>query len=352
MNEVRFKIQPLKHSAKSAISTRIAQKTKPLGALGKLEALAQQLAEVLTVDAKQPILLQQPVLTVFAGDHGIATEGVSIAPSEVTGQMVANFANGGAAINVFCRQLGWQLQVVDCGILQPPAAHLAVISQRLGSSTAAFHNAPAMSEAQLQQGLSFGAESISAALQAGSNVFAFGEMGIGNTSSAAAIFSALSGLPASETVGKGTGVSAEVMAKKCQLITQALELHRAALTSPWAILRHLGGFEICQMVGAMLAVAQAGKVVLVDGFIATAAAMLAVAAYPACKEYLVFAHCSGEQGHQKMLDYLQVEALLNLQLRLGEGTGAALALPLLQCAAAFYNDMASFATAAVTEVNH
>ncbi|WP_125557993.1 nicotinate-nucleotide--dimethylbenzimidazole phosphoribosyltransferase [Pseudoalteromonas rubra] len=349
-------IPPLNRQHDAYIQHTIDMKTKPQGALGKLETLAHQLVSILSqgmsraqLEAEKPAIVQ-PQMMIFAGDHGIAAEGVSIAPSEVTGQMVANFATGGAAINVLCTQLGWQLSVIDCGILIPPAPELGVVSQRLGHITRPLHIEPALSKAQLEQGLMYGQEAVQAALDSGSNVFALGEMGIGNTTAAAAIFSALSGLTGAETVGRGTGVSAEVVEKKQQLIDQALLLHGDALDDPREVLRRLGGFEICQMVGAMLEIARAQKVILVDGFIATAAAMLACRIEPASQDYMVFAHCSGEQGHRRMLNELNAEPLLDLNMRLGEGSGAAMALPLCQSALAFYYQMASFESAAVTQV--
>jgi nicotinate-nucleotide--dimethylbenzimidazole phosphoribosyltransferase len=346
-----FDIPPVSKTRSAQYQARIDNKTKPLGALGQLEPLALQLALILSSGEQDTITLSQPQMLVFAGDHGIAAEGVSIAPSEVTGQMVANFAHGGAAINVFCRTLGWALSVVDCGILVAPAADLNVHSQRLGATTEPFHIKPAMTRAQLEQGFAYANTLIENKLQSGANVFAFGEMGIGNTSAAAAIFSAISGLSPQQTVGKGTGVNDEIVLKKQQLIEQALALHSEHLNTPLDVLQRLGGFEIVQMVASMLYVAKAQKVIVVDGFIATAAALIAVKLAPSVKDYMVFAHCSGEQGHQKMLAYLDVQPLLNLGLRLGEGTGAALTLPLLQSAAAFFNDMASFSDANVTEVN-
>ncbi|MCF6436092.1 nicotinate-nucleotide--dimethylbenzimidazole phosphoribosyltransferase [Pseudoalteromonas sp. MMG022] len=338
------------------IQQRIDLKTKPLGALGDLEVLAKQLVLIFSQGLSLAqfecarFTITQPQLVVFAGDHGIAAHGVSIAPSEVTGQMVANFANGGAAINVFCRQFDWQLSVVDCGILTTPEPELGVISQRLGTSTSCFTTSVAMSHQQLEQGLAYGKQLIETKLNHNCNLLAFGEMGIGNTSSAAAIFAALSGLAPEQTVGRGTGVDDDVQAKKLRLITQALQFHGEHLSTARDVLRCLGGFEICQMVGAMLAGARLQKAILVDGFIATAAAMLAIEMEPNCLDYMIFAHNSGEQGHAKMLAHLQVKPLLNLELRLGEGTGAALCLPILQSALAFYNDMASFSQAQVNDV--
>ncbi len=340
------------HHLDQKIQGVIDGKTKPLGALGQLETTAKAIALVQHIgkEALEPLVITKPHLFIFASDHGIAAEGVSIAPSEVTGQMVANFANGGAAINVFCRQLGWQLNVVDAGILISPDENLGVISQRLGDITEPFHLAPAMSISQVEQGFAKAIILVQKTKKSGCNLIAFGEMGIGNTTSASAIMAALMHLPASETVGKGTGVSDEVVLKKQQVIEQALALHHKQLNEPMQILACLGGFEIVQITGAMLSAAEEKMLVVVDGFICTAAAMLACAIEPKVRDYLIFAHCSGEQGHQKMLGYLQVQPLLNLGLRLGEGTGAALALPLIQAAVGFYNDMASFEQAAVTKV--
>ncbi|MCO7199274.1 nicotinate-nucleotide--dimethylbenzimidazole phosphoribosyltransferase [Pseudoalteromonas sp. OANN1] len=347
-------VKPLDTRLNTLIQQRIDLKTKPLGALGKLEALAVQLVQIFSqgqtqLDIEQ-LAITRPAMFVFAGDHGIASHGVSIAPSEVTGQMVANFVQGGAAINVFCRQLGWQLTVVDCGTLVPcePAPNLR--SQRLGDITHAFHKQSAMSEMQLKQGLEYGEQVVMSAIEAGSNVIAFGEMGIGNTSSAAAILAALSGASVELCVGRGTGIDDETLCKKRVLIKQALEYHQDKLATPEHILQRLGGFEIVQMVGAMLAVARAQKVIIVDGFISTAAAMLASRMAPHSKQYMVFAHGSMEQGHKLMLEQLNAEPLLHLDMRLGEGTGAALALPLLQAALGFFCEMASFADAHVTQV--
>ncbi|NKC17808.1 nicotinate-nucleotide--dimethylbenzimidazole phosphoribosyltransferase [Pseudoalteromonas sp. S4498] len=347
-------VKPLDTRLNTLIQQRIDLKTKPLGALGKLEALAAQLVQIFSQGQAQldvdQLAITRPAMFVFAGDHGIASQGVSIAPSEVTGQMVANFVQGGAAINVFCRQLGWQLTVVDCGtlVLCEPAPNFR--SQRLGDITHAFHKQPAMSEMQLKQGLEYGEQVVMSAIEAGSNVIAFGEMGIGNTSSAAAILAALSGASVELCVGRGTGIDDETLCKKRALIKQALEYHQDKLATPEQILQRLGGFEIVQMVGAMLAVARAQKVIIVDGFISTAAAMLASRIAPHSKQYMVFAHGSMEQGHKLMLEQLNAEPLLYLNMRLGEGTGAALALPLLQAALGFFCEMASFADAHVTQV--
>lgn len=353
-----FDIQPVSNTHSDQIQAKIDGKTKPLGALGDLEVLAKKIAKIQqtssTLNAdnnpQHKLLLNSPHLTVFAGDHGVASEGVSIAPSDVTSQMVANFANGGAAINVFCQQFGWQLSVVDAGILHPTKASSSVIEQRLGSITQPINQQEAMTKAQVDQGFEFAKKHVNTIKETGCNIIAFGEMGIGNTTIASAIMAALMKVPASDAVGRGTGVSDDVVKKKQQVIEQALALHSDSLVDGKAILRCLGGFELVQITGAMLTAAENNMLIIVDGFICTAAAMLAIELNANAKDYMIFSHCSGEQGHQKMLEWLQVKPLLNLGLRLGEGTGAALSLPIIQAAVAFYNDMASFADAEVTDV--
>lgn len=351
-----YSIKPLNTQFDTLISDKINQKTKPLGALGLLEPLAQQLVTIFSQNIAtqngfldfQPAI-NQPTLIVFAGDHGVAAQGVSIAPSEVTAQMIANFAAGGAAINVFCNQLGWQLEVVDCGTLTK-LPNAGIRDCRLGDITEPLNQQRAMSTEQVQQGFSNAKQLVLELKKRGCNTLALGEMGIGNTTSAAAIMVAMLELPASECVGKGTGVSDEVVARKVKVVEQALFLHKTQLDNPVTLLGAVGGFEIVHIVGAMLSAAEQQMAVLVDGFICTAAALVAIAINPNVKAYLIFTHGSNEQGHSKMLAHLKVRPLQQLDLRLGEGTGAALSLPLLQSALGFYNKMASFADAAVDDV--
>ncbi len=358
-----FNITPLNTEFNKQIQQVIDNKTKPIGALGALESLAFQLVKIqLTqyfsyvknkkeafnfTDFKLDIRL--PQLMVFAGDHGVAKQGVSIAPSEVTSQMLENFAQGGAAINVFSSQLGWQLSVIDAGTLLG-SSHEKVINHRLGNITQAINNQAAMTIEQVGKGFLLAKKLVDEKVDNGCNTIAFGEMGIGNTTIASAIMVALIGIPASEAVGKGTGVTGDVVLQKRYIIEQALALHKEHLNDPWMLLACIGGFEVVQITGAMLAAAEHKIVIVVDGFISTAAAMVAIKINPNAKAYMVFAHCSGEQGHEKMLAWLNVKPLLNLGLRLGEGTGAALSLPLIQASTHFYNDMASFTQANVDDV--
>jgi len=348
-----FFIKKVSDEFDDLIQATIDGKTKPIGALGQLEDTAKNIARVQyssSLSVHSPLSINKPRLFIFAGDHGVAAQGVSIAPSEVTSQMVANFAKGGAAINVFCQQLGWQLSVVDAGTLSASASDNIVIDQRLGNITEPLNLSPAMSLSQVDLGFEKATALIEQTAKSGCNLVAFGEMGIGNTTSASAIMAAVMGIPASECVGRGTGVSDEIVKRKQLVIEQALAFHQDELVNAKAILACLGGFEIVQITAAMLAAAERNMQIVVDGFICTAAAMLAIQIDENVKDYMIYAHCSGEQGHQKMLDYLKVKPLLNLGLRLGEGTGSALALPIIQASIAFYNDMASFAQAEVTDV--
>ncbi|ACJ27799.1 Nicotinate-nucleotide-dimethylbenzimidazole phosphoribosyltransferase [Shewanella piezotolerans WP3] len=339
-----FNIKPLSSEFEEAIQQKIDTKTKPLGALGDLEGLALQIAKVLGKDNPQ---INNPKMMVFAADHGIASSGVSIAPSEVTAQMVRNFMAGGAAINVFTRQVGLELEVIDCGVLQPFDSDSGVIDQRLGAGTGPIHKRAAMTLGAVKQGFEMAADRIQLHHQNGCNLIALGEMGIGNTSSAAAIMSVLTGVAASDCVGRGTGIDAATFKRKQMLIEQAVLLHHSELDDPMQVLACIGGFEIVQMTGAILAAAERGMLVVIDGFIASAAALVAVNINSHCRDYMIFSHQSDEKGHYLMLEYMQAKPLLNLGLKLGEGTGAALAFPLIQAAVNFYNQMASFEDAGI-----
>ncbi|MFA0038182.1 nicotinate-nucleotide--dimethylbenzimidazole phosphoribosyltransferase [Vibrio sp. 10N.261.52.A1] len=332
------------------IQHRIDQKTKPLGALGLLEKVAFQLALIQSQgqeSAAEHIELNKPSIIIFAGDHGIADEGVSIAPSAVTQQMVLNFLNGGAAINCFCAVNNIDITVVDTGILLPVEADSSMlVSQRLGTRTNNFANEAAMSLETVERGIELGAELVSRTISNGTNIIMFGEMGIGNTSSASAILSALAKRTATECVGLGTGINNEQLARKVALVEQGVS--RCKGLDPKSILAQVGGYEIVQMVGGFLGAYHNRTPVLVDGFIVSVAAYVATLIDPNCRDYMIFAHRSEESGHKILLDLLDAEPLLDLGLRLGEGTGAALAMPILRAAAEFYNNMASFESAGVT----
>ncbi len=332
------------------IQHRIDQKTKPLGALGLLEDVAHQLALIQSSNAGELVTrinITKPTAILFAGDHGIADEGVSIAPSAVTQQMVLNFLAGGAAINCFCRVNDIHLKIVDTGILIPVESDSAdFISQRLGTRTDNFAVQAAMSEEQVLQGIALGKSIVLQTIENGSNLVMFGEMGIGNTSCASAILAALSGQNVEKCVGLGTGISPEQLQKKIDLVAQGVA--RCDRSNPYQVLTEVGGYEVVQLVGAFLGAYESRTPVIVDGFIVSTAAYVATLIEPACREYMIFAHRSQESGHKLVLEQLQANPLLDLSLRLGEGTGAALAVPLIRAAADFYNNMASFESAGVT----
>ena len=340
-----FAIKPLCHDLAAAVQHKIDQKTKPLGALGALEQIALQIG--LIQNTLTPTL-QHPTLMVFAGDHGITQEGVSPYPQEVTLQMVMNFLNGGAAINVFCRQHGIRLAIVDAGVNHQFAPHPDLIDVKIGFGTRNVLIEPAMSAAQCNAALQQGALLVRREALKGCNIIGFGEMGIGNTSSAALLMSRLCGLPVADCVGRGTGLDEAGLAHKRHVLEQANQRYPFDL-DPMQVLATFGGFEIAMMVGALLQGAQSGMVLLIDGFIVSAALLVAAKIAPAILEYCVFAHCSNEAGHLRLLDHFQAKPLLGLGMRLGEGTGAAVAYPLLVSAVHFLNDMASFESAGVSD---
>ena len=350
-----WNIPQLDHTQLPEIQRHIDTKTKPIGALGQLETIAKSLSltQGYHTGNYQHIEINHPAIMIFAADHGIAKNGVSIAPSEVTGQMVANFLAGGAAINCFCDSLDIHIKVVDAGMLCPVEnAHPILINQRIAAGTADFSREPAMTHVDAEHCLIMGEKAAKLQLEAGTNVLGFGEMGIGNTSAASALLSVLTGLSAQQTTGIGTGITSQQLDKKIHLISLAQQRVQAKYNSdkldPQSALTEVGGFEIGQIVGAMLATASAGKTILVDGFIVSVAALIAIRITPQAQQFMLFAHCSAEKAHQLLLKQLNAAPLLDLGLRLGEGTGAALAVPLLRVAANFYNNMATFDSAQVT----
>lgn len=341
-----FDIPAPAHNLDPALQQRINSKTKPLGALGRLEELALQIGRI--QQTLQPEL-RLPAILVFAGDHGIVQSGVSPFPQEVTFQMVQNFLAGGAAINVFARQHGITLRVVDAGVNADFAAPSGLVHAKVGKGTANFLQQPAMTAEQCQQAVFKGAELAHAEIANGSNVLGFGEMGIGNTSSSAALMSVLCELPMAECAGRGTGLDDSGLKRKINILEQAVQHHHIAATQPIPALITFGGFEIAMMVGAMLGAAEQRAVLLIDGFIATTALLVASRIQPNIVDYCVFTHRSGEAGHTRLLKMLNAEPLLDIGMRLGEGTGCAMAWPLVQSAAAFLNEMASFEAAGVSE---
>jgi nicotinate-nucleotide--dimethylbenzimidazole phosphoribosyltransferase len=314
-------------------------KTKPLGALGRLESLALQLALIQGVE--RPVL-QAPQLVVYAADHGLSRQGVSAYPREVTPQMVVNMLAGGAAVSVLARQQGLALTIADCGVDAPLAP--GAVDLRIAPGTEDASAGPAMSVDQAQQALRQGATLVE---RLPGNALLLGEMGIGNTSSASLLMQRLAGLPLADCVGRGTGLDDAGLARKLAVLERALQANAAA-RAPLEIAAALGGFEIVTMAGSVIAAAAQRRVVVVDGFITTAAVALAEALRPGVLAACVFAHRSAEGPHARWLQQLGVRPLLDLDLRLGEGSGAALAWPLLTAACALLADMASFESAGVS----
>jgi nicotinate-nucleotide--dimethylbenzimidazole phosphoribosyltransferase len=341
---INISIPPLATDLNKRLQAKIDRKTKPLGALGRLERLALQIGQVQKTLSPE---LKRPVMLVFAGDHGVAASGVSPFPQEVTRQMVLNFLGGGAAINVFARQNGMAVRVIDAGVNCDFGNVEGLIDAKIALGTRNFLDEPAMTSAECEAAMEKGAALAAQEAAAGSNVLGFGEMGIGNTSSAAIITSKLCGLPLEQCVGRGTGLDDAGLRKKRELLAQAVVRHEAG-NDALSVLATFGGFEIAMMTGAMLGAAQQGALLLIDGYIATSALLVAASLQPNITDYCVFAHESGEPGHALQLAWLKVEPLLSLDMRLGEGTGAALAYPLILAAVNFLNEMASFESAGVS----
>lgn len=327
---------------------RQMQLTKPPGSLGYLEEIAIRLAGM---QGTQQPSLERVRIVVFAADHGVAEEGVSAFPQAVTGHMIRNFASGGAAISVLARSLGASLEVVDVGSVADGADIPGVIMQKAGNGSANFRRGPAMTGAQLAAALRAGRGAVERAIDARAQLFIGGEMGIANTTAATAVACALLEKAPHEVAGPGTGLAPEGVAHKARVIGESLALHRQAMTSPLEVLRHVGGFEIAALAGAYIACAQAGLPALVDGFIASTAALAALRLRPDAADWLFHGHASAEPGYVHLMEALQARPLVDLGLRLGEGSGAAVALPILRLAAALHGQMATFAEAGVAEKN-
>ncbi|MEE2923971.1 MAG: nicotinate-nucleotide--dimethylbenzimidazole phosphoribosyltransferase [bacterium] len=327
------------------LQKRIDSKTKPPGSLGILEDLALKMGLILKTDRPK---ISNPQILVFAADHGVTEEGTSAFPSEVTAQMVLNFLSGGAAINVFCEQNGIGLGVVNIGVKGSLESINGLVNQPVGYGTSNFCRESAMSIQQLDQAMNLGASLVSERYDQNCNVIGFGEMGIGNTTSAAALMSFYLDLEPQDCVGRGTGIDDGGLKRKEMALERARELH-INKTQPKEILAAVGGFEIAGIVGAMLKAKDLGMIILVDGFIASAAALAAFMIEPSSKDNMIFCHVSAEKAHCLLLDKLDVKPILDLKLRLGEGTGVAVALPLLKSAILFLENMASFESAGVSD---
>lgn len=320
--------------------------TKPPGALGVLERSVVRLA------AQQGDVLPRAdrvCMVVFAGDHGIVAEGVSAFPPAVTVQMLGNFSSGGAAINVLARHLQAELEVVNVGTASDPGPLANVVNARIAAGTRNFIDQPAMDEGQLADALGVGRQAVSRAVARGAQLLVLGEMGIGNTTSATALGCALLSLPAEALAGSGTGLSADGVARKAAVVDRALAHHRLGPGEPLQALCCVGGLEIAALTGALIAATQCGLPCLVDGFVVTAAALTASRIQPRVTDWLHYGHLSAERGHRRLLNALGARPLLSLGMRLGEASGAAMAVPLLRAACALHAGMATFDDAGVSD---
>ena len=336
----------LNDSAKEQGVERQGQLTKPPGSLGSLEAMAVRLCAMQGVDKPN---VDNAQVVVFAGDHGIAAEGVSAFPQVVTGEMVKNFSRGGAAICALARQNNAQFEVVNLGTVVDLSAMENIVDNTIMPGTSNFAKQAAMTQAQLSQAMAAGKAAVDRAAANKVMIFIGGDMGIANTSSATALAAWATGQSVASLVGPGTGLDAQGVSHKGQVIEAALAKHAAAMTDPVEALRHVGGLEIAALTGAYIRAAQVGMTILVDGFITTSAAILATKIQPKITDWMFFAHASAEPGHQTMMASLGADTILDLGMRLGEGSGAGVALSILKSACVTHNEMATFAEAAVSE---
>ena len=348
-----FDIQPVDESLREAIQQKIDNLNKPKGSLGRLEELAMQVC--LVQHTLSPSLVH-PCHLLLGADHGIEREGVSVSPRDVTWQQMINFTRGGGGVNMFCCQHGFDLRIVDVGV-DHDLSQYEIVNRKIACGTKNFLHEPAMSEAEFDRAIEIGAELVDDCIADGCNVLCIGEMGIGNTSPSSIWMSIFGGIPLDECIGAGAGLDTPGIRHKREVLAQALnhyQSHFVPLLSkdePGAglPLRYFGGFEMIAAIGAMLRAAEQHVLVLIDGFIMTACAVGAVRLYPAAQDYMVFTHCGDESGHRRMLDIVHARPLLNLGLRLGEGTGALCAYPLIDSAVRMINEMNNFDNAKITK---
>ncbi len=339
-------IRPLDREAMAEAGARQAQLTKPQGSLGRLEELCVQLAGI---QGKPVPEIRHKAIVTMAGDHGVVAEGVSLWPQEVTAQMVYNFLGGGAAINVLARQVGARIIVVDMGVAADLAPDAKLLSRKVAHGTRNIAQGPAMTREQAKRAVGAGIEIVAAELARGLDIVGTGDMGIGNTTPSSAICAVMTGRPVAEVTGRGTGVSGQQLVHKREVVEKALAVNRPDPREPLDVLAKVGGFEIGGLVGVMLAAAAYRIPVVIDGFISGAAALIATALSPGLKDFLIAGHVSAEAGHRALLGHLGLKPLLDLEMRLGEGTGAALGIFLAEAAARVLGEMPTFAEAGVSE---
>lgn len=338
-------ITPLDEKSMAAARERQAELTKPGGSLGRLESLSIQLAGI--TGRLDPPLTERTII-VAAGDHGVTAEGVSAYPAAVTPQMVLNFLNGGAAINVLARQAGARVVVLDAGVAADLPVHPDLISRKVGYGTANFAQGPAMTQAQAVEAVEAGLAAVTREHERGLHLVGTGDMGIGNTTPSSAICAVITGATVAEVTGRGTGIDEVTRRHKISIIERALAVNQPDPRNGLDVLAKVGGFEIGAIAGVILGAAASRIPVLVDGFISTAGAMIAAALAPLSRHYMIAAHRSVEPGHRLMQDHLDLQPIFQLDLRLGEGTGAALAMPVVASAVAILNEMATFSSANVS----
>ena len=346
LQEIVGRIQPPDRRLLAQAQVRLDRLTKPLGSLGRLEELAAQY--VMITGEMKPAIPRGVVFT-FAADHGVAMEGVSAYPREVTLQMVMNFLRGGAGVNVLARHAGVEVRVVDIGVAHDFGAVPGLIGRKIMQGTNSFLSEPAMSREQAEQSIMVGIELAMHAVEDGIGLIGTGDMGIGNTTASAAITSVMTGRTAAEVTGRGTGIDDATHGRKVSVIERSLNLHRPDRADALDVLAKVGGLEIGGLAGLILGAAAARVPVVLDGFIAGAAALIAVGLQPACRDFLIASHRSVERGHQVVLDHLGLKPLLDLDLRLGEGTGACLGMSLVFAAIRALTEMATFDEAGVSE---
>ena len=345
---IQFNIKSTEKSLQTAILHKIDNLNKPKGSLGRLEELAMQIC--LIQQTLEPSLAH-PCHLLLGGDHGIEREGVSVSPREVTWQQMINFTHGGGGVNMFCRQHGFKLRIVDVGVDYDLSNIEGVINRKISRGTKNFLYEPAMSEAEFDQAIQIGCDLVDDCIAEGCRILSIGEMGIANTSPSSIWMHLFTGIPLEDCIGAGAGLDTPGIRHKYEVLSNALANYQATTHHPTPIthIRHFGGYEMIAAIGAMLKAAEKHLVILIDGFIMTACALAAIQLYPAAKDYMIFTHCGDESGHKRMLDAMGANALLNLGLRLGEGTGALCAYPIVDSAVRMMNEMNNFDNARITK---
>ena len=343
-----FKIEVVDDKLREAIQEKIDNLNKPKGALGRLEEIAMQ---VCLIQQSLTPSLTHPCHLLFGGDHGIEREGVSVSPREVTWQQMINFTHGGGGVNMFCRQHGFKLRIVDVGVDYDLSAVEGIINRKIARGTKNFLHEPAMSEAEFEQAIQVGCDLVDECIAEGCKILCVGEMGIANTSPSSIWMSLFGNIPLADCIGAGAGLDKPGIQHKYEVLSQALTHYQTYEPQPTPItpLRYFGGFEMIAAIGAMLRAAEQHLIVLIDGFIMTACAAAAIRLYPAAKDYMIFTHCGDESGHKRMLDMVGAKPLLHLGLRLGEGTGALCTYPLIDSAVRMINEMNNFDNARITK---